>query len=113
MPSLPFVDRTDLPWQPAAPGVERQVLAYDADLMMVRVRFAEGAVGAVHQHPHRQVSYVVEGTFEVEIAGEHRVLRAGDSFVVGPDTPHGVVAREASVLLDVFSPAREAFVHQL
>lgn len=110
MSSLPFADASDRLWQPAAPGVERQVLAHDDGLMLVRVRFEAGAVGAVHQHPHRQVSYVEAGVFEVEVGDERRVLRAGGSFVVAPDVPHGVVAQEAGVLLDVFSPAREAFL---
>ena len=108
-----FPDDTTLRWQPAAPGVDRQVLAHDAGLMMVRVRFEAGAVGAVHHHPHRQVSYVEAGEFEVEVGDERQVLRRGDSFVVAPDVPHGVVAREASVLIDVFSPAREEFVGRL
>lgn len=110
MSSQPFAVGIGPDWHPTGPGVERQVLAHDPGLMMVRVRFAAGAVGPVHQHPHRQVTYVAEGAFEVEVAGERRVLRSGDSFVVGPDTPHGVVAREAGVLIDVFSPARSGFL---
>ena len=110
MPSPPFADASARPWQPAAPGVERQVLAHDDGLMLVRVRFEAGAVGAVHRHPHRQVSYVEAGVFEGEVGDDRQVLRASDSFVVAPGVPHGVVAREAGVLIDVFSPAREDFV---
>ena len=105
-----LVDAHAVPWQPIEPGVERQVLTYTPALMLVRVRFAAGAVGAPHHHPHRQVSYVAAGTFDVEVAGERRVLRAGDSFIVEPDVVHGVVAREAGMLLDVFTPMRESFV---
>ena len=110
MQSQPFVNAAALTWQPTDPGVERQVLANDAALMMVRVRFAAGAVGAVHTHPHRQISYVAEGVFEVQLGEERRVLRAGDSFVVQPEIPHGVVALEAGLLIDVFSPPREEFL---
>ncbi|HEX8358545.1 MAG TPA: cupin domain-containing protein [Longimicrobium sp.] len=110
MYSHTFVDPAALPWHPADPGVERQVLVYDPALMMVRVRFAAGAVGALHQHPHRQASYVAEGSFEVQIGDERRVLGPGGSFIVEPDVIHGVVAREAGMLIDVFTPAREEFV---
>jgi quercetin dioxygenase-like cupin family protein len=110
MQSDPFVHAAELAWESPEPGVERQVLAYDASLMMVRVRFAAGAAGALHSHPHRQASYVAEGVFEVRIGAEHRVLRSGDSFIVAPDEMHGVVARGAGVLIDVFTPAREEFV---
>jgi quercetin dioxygenase-like cupin family protein len=37
-------------------------------------------------------------------------LSAGDCFYVEADLPHGVVAREAGTLIDVFTPAREDFV---
>ena len=110
MYSEPFVDAGTVPWQPAEPGVERQVLTYTPALMLVRVRFAAGAAGAPHHHPHRQVSYVAAGTFDVRIADERRVLRAGDSFIVEPDVVHGVVAREDGVLVDVFTPMRETFL---
>ncbi len=110
MYSQPFVEPGDLAWHPTEPGVERQVLAYSPELMMVRVRFSAGAVGSLHQHPHRQVSYVAEGTFEVQIAGERRVLGPGGSFIVEPDVMHGVAARTAGMLIDVFTPARGEFV---
>jgi quercetin dioxygenase-like cupin family protein len=107
MQSHPFVQSADAPWQSMAPGVERQFLAYDATLMMMRVRYARGAVGAAHHHRHRQVSYVESGVFEVQMAEEARTLRPGDSFIVQPDVVHGVVAREAGSLVEVFTPARE------
>ena len=110
MPSEPFVSAAESAWEPTEPGVHRQVLAHDPSLMMVRVRFSAGAIGALHHHAHRQVSYVAEGTFEVQIGEERRLLRAGDSFIVEPNVPHGVTAREAGLLVDVFSPAREDFL---
>ena len=105
-----FVLSSERPWQPTEEGVERQILGHDPALMMVRVRFAAGAVGALHHHPHRQVTYVESGSFEVEIAGERRVLRAGDCFFVAPGLEHGVLAREGGALVDVFAPAREDFL---
>lgn len=92
------------------PGVTRQVLGHDPALMLVRVTFAKGAIGYVHHHPHRQVSYVERGAFEVRLGGETTVLREGDCFFVPPDVPHGVVALEDGVLVDVFTPARQDFL---
>jgi quercetin dioxygenase-like cupin family protein len=107
-----FVKSADLEWEELGGGLERQVLGYDEALMLVRVRFTEGAVGALHHHPHRQVTLVEAGRFEVEIAGEKQVLEAGDSFFVAPDLVHGVVALEAGVLADVFTPARADFLKE-
>jgi quercetin dioxygenase-like cupin family protein len=105
-----FVKSEGTPWQVPAPGVTRQILGHGPDLMMVRLEFEAGAVGAVHHHPHRQVSYVAAGSFEVTVGGERATLGPGDCFYARADVPHGVRALEASTLVDVFTPAREDFL---
>ena len=105
-----FVSSSEATWQPTEPGVRRQILGHGPDLMMVRVDFEEGAVGALHHHPHRQASYVAAGRFEVTVDGQIRELGVGDCFFVTADLVHGVVAREAGTLIDVFTPARDDFL---
>jgi quercetin dioxygenase-like cupin family protein len=100
----------EVPVAPAEPGVTRQVLGYDSDLMMVRVTFAEGAVGSIHAHPHRQVTYVERGRFRFTFDGRETEMAAGDCWFVPPDISHGVVAMEAGALIDVFTPARADFL---
>jgi quercetin dioxygenase-like cupin family protein len=97
-------------WENVAPGVTRKILGYDDALMLVVVKFEAGAVGALHHHPHRQVTYVAAGKFDAEIDGVKRTLKAGDSFFVAPELVHGVVAQEPGTLVDVFTPAREDFL---
>ena len=107
----PFVRGVDTPWQNTNDvGMRRQILGHGPDLMLVRVEFEAGAVGALHHHPHRQVCYVAAGRFEVTIDGQRRELGVGDSFYVAADQVHGVVAREAGTLIDAFTPAREDFL---
>ena len=78
--------------------------------MLVRVEFRKGAIGVVHHHPHRQVTYVVKGSFDAEVDGETQRLGPGDCFFVKAELPHGVVALEDGTLIDVFTPAREDFL---
>jgi hypothetical protein len=59
-------------------GVTRQILGYDTALMLVRVGFRQGAKGYPHHHPHRQVTYVEKGSFDVTIDGQKTVLKAGE-----------------------------------
>lgn len=92
-----------------APGVSRKILASDGALMTVEVRFEKGGVGALHSHPHEQISYIVRGSFACNIDGDKRTLRAGDTYYVKPNQPHGVEALEDAVILDVFTPQREDF----
>lgn len=105
-----FQVEKDIPWQDLGNGVERQVYGYDDHIMLVKVKFREGAVGTLHSHPHVQVSYVESGAFELTIGEEKKVLKKGDGYYVAPDIVHGCVCLEAGVLIDVFSPLREDFL---
>ncbi len=96
--------------EPAEPGVARQVLGHDSELMLVRVTFVEGAVGSMHSHPHRQVTYVERGRFRFTLNGHETEVVAGDSWFVPPGVPHGAVALAAGSLIDVFTPARADFL---
>ena len=91
-------------------GVVRRVLAYSKDLMCVENTFEKGAVGALHHHPHTQITYVVSGKFEFEIDGVKKVVKAGDSMLKTDSVEHGCVCLEEGVLLDIFNPMREYLV---
>jgi quercetin dioxygenase-like cupin family protein len=107
-----FVRAQEQEIEQVADGVTRQILGHDPLLMMVRVSFQKGAIGVLHSHPHRQVTYVERGTFDATIGDRTTVLRSGDCFLVPPDVLHGVVALEEGALIDVFTPTREDFLPQ-
>jgi quercetin dioxygenase-like cupin family protein len=74
------------------------------------VSMEPNSVAPVHQHPQEQIGTVIDGSYEFELAGEKKVVRKGDVYVVPPNVPHGAVTHEEGCLvLDVFSPPREAF----
>jgi quercetin dioxygenase-like cupin family protein len=104
-----FIDSRDIPWEEMGPGVKRKIMAWDDRLMLVRVQFEKDGIGSLHDHPHSQITHVESGKFEVEIAGEKKILSAGDAFYIPPNVLHGAVCIEAGVLIDVFSPMREDF----
>ena len=91
-------------------GVRRRVLSHGEAMMAVEVDFDEGSVGAMHTHPHVQISYVLEGRFEATIGDEKRIISVGDTYYTLPDVPHGVVCLEKGRLLDVFTPERKDFL---
>lgn len=105
-----FVENNEIPWEEVDKGMRRKIMAYDEKLMLVRVEFETGGVGVLHQHYHSQITHVESGVFEVEIAGEKKVLKGGDAFYIPPNVLHGAVCLEAGVLIDVFSPVREDFI---
>lgn len=91
-------------------GVERKILAYADEMMCVENHFKKGAVGALHHHPHTQITYVVSGKFEFEIDGVKKVVSAGDALLKRNSVEHGCVCLEEGILLDIFNPMREEFV---
>jgi quercetin dioxygenase-like cupin family protein len=106
-PTDVFIFGEKVAWETAGPGVRRRIMGYDEQLMLVAVEFQKGAIGPLHKHPHRQVTYIGSGSFEVQIDGKKKVQRAGDCYFIPPNVEHGVVALEPSSLVDVFTPARE------
>ena len=105
-----FIESREIHWQTVGEGVKRKIMAYDEKLMMVRVQFDTGGVGALHSHYHTQITHVESGIFEVQINGEKKILTAGDAFYIPPHVEHGAVCLDAGVLIDVFSPMREDFI---
>lgn len=108
-----FQIESEIKWQNPDVGIQRQIMGYDGQLMMVKVKFETGAIGTVHTHYHSQATYVASGKFELTIGEEKKVLNAGDGYYVAPDVPHGCVCLEAGVLIDTFSPMREDFIRSL
>ena len=91
------------------PGMVRQVLAHNPQLMLVRHFFEKGWVGARHSHPHEQLVYVVHGKIHVDVDGRTFDVGAGESFVVNGDVEHQAWALEESEVLDVFTPMRDEY----
>lgn len=105
-----FQIENEIPWQNLGDGIQRQIFGFDDKLMIVKVKFEQGAIGSMHQHPHTQATYVESGSFEVTIGNETKTIKAGDGFYIPPNTMHGVVCVQAGVLIDSFSPVREDFL---
>ena len=105
-----FQIASETAWEDLGEGIQRQIFGHDDNIMLVKVKFEKDAIGQLHHHPHVQVSYVASGIFETSIAGQVKVLKQGDGFYVKPNTVHGVVCKEAGMLIDVFSPHREDFL---
>ena len=109
--SKEYIQTEGLNWEDVAPGMKRQFMGYDDEIMMVKVKFDKGGIGARHAHIHSQTTYVVDGAFEVSIGDEKKVLRGGDGFYIPPNVEHGAVCLEDGILIDVFSPIREDFMN--
>jgi Uncharacterized conserved protein, contains double-stranded beta-helix domain len=108
--SKSFLYEREIAWEPAGEGVVRQIMGYDDQLMLVKVKFQQGAVGGTHTHPNSQSTFVASGQFEFNIDGEIKVVQTGDGLYIAPGTLHGCNCLEAGILIDCFSPMREDFI---
>ena len=92
------------------PGLTRQVLSHSATMMLVRHEMREGWRGAAHKHPQEQIVYVISGRLRITVGGVTFDASAGDSLIVASNVEHQASALQASIVLDVFSPAREDYL---
>lgn len=105
-----------LPRQPAAPvtdpepGLQRQVLVHTAAMMLVRHQMRKGWRGSRHRHPREQMVYVVSGRIRVKVDDAWHEAAEGDNFIVTSNADHEAEALEDSVVLDIFTPAREDYL---
>jgi quercetin dioxygenase-like cupin family protein len=100
----------DIEGESVTSGVMRKVLAYCDSLMCVENLFETGAEGAVHSHPHTQITYVAEGKFRFTIGDEVREVSRGDTLCKQNGVKHGCVCLEKGILVDFFAPMREDFI---
>ena len=98
------------PVVPADPGVTRQFLAENSDLMVVGFRFEATADGKLHYHPHVQSTYVEAGRFTFTVDDVMHDLGQGDSVVIPSGVRHGCLCTEAGTLIDTFTPRRDNFL---
>lgn len=99
-------------WEDLGGGIQRKILGYSKELMLVKVKLEKGTTAPLHHHPHVQSSYIEEGELEVELGGEKKVLTQGDGFFVPSNVIHGVKAIETTIIIDAFNPFRQDFVEE-
>lgn len=99
----------DVPPTHPEDGLERQVLAWSEQMMLVRHRMRPGWKGARHSHSHEQMVYVIRG--RLRFVRDHQVceLEAGDSIVIPGGVEHEASALEESEVLDFFTPFRQDY----
>lgn len=110
MESKKFIPADSQDWETFGPGLERKILGYNDELMVVRVRFVKDGLAAMHSHPHTQSSYIASGKFEFTVDGEMQVVQEGDGVLIKPNQLHACRCLEPGIVIDTFSPARQDFL---
>lgn len=113
-PAKPSLHRwEELPREELANNIGRRIVTGDK-AMLAHVYLRKGSVVPVHEHENEQLTYILEGSLRMEFTGElpDVVVRAGEVLVIPSRVPHGAVALEDTLDLDVFSPPRQDWLDQ-
>jgi quercetin dioxygenase-like cupin family protein len=88
------------------PLIKRKAI-HSGNMTIARLELQKDAVVAEHSHHNEQITIVERGALQFAINGGQRVVRGGETLVIPPHVPHGVIALEDTVVFDVFSPPRD------
>jgi quercetin dioxygenase-like cupin family protein len=100
-------DWNTVPIERLSTEISRKAI-HRANMTVALFDLKPGATVTPHTHVHEQVSMVQKGALKFVVDGQERIVRAGEAIAFAPNVPHGVVEiLEDTVVLDVFSPARE------
>ncbi len=62
-----------------------------------------------HSHPHEQVTNLIQGSFEMTVEGETKVIGPGSVVVIPPNARHSAKSLTDCIILDVFHPVRDDY----
>ena len=106
---MPQYDWNQLPAEQMNPLVTRRVI-HTEGMTIARLHIAKGAVVPAHHHINEQVATVEKGALKFDLDGQEIVVSSGQSLAIPPNVPHGVVALEDTIVVDVFTPRRQDWI---
>jgi quercetin dioxygenase-like cupin family protein len=105
-----FYKKNNDNYKKAFNGVTYKTLTYGDKTSLGEFHLEKGFVIPNHNHPHEQTGYMISGRMTFIINGEKHSSEPGDSWCIPGNVEHGVEVHEDSVLIEVFSPAREDYL---
>ena len=105
---MTYFSQTDLARKEPIPGFVGR-FAHGVTMTVVQWTIAAGAKLPKHDHPHEQVSHVLEGEFEMRIDGQSQRLSPGMLAIVPPNVTHSGHAVTECRIIDVFHPVRDDY----
>ena len=105
---MPIIDLNDITGRELAPGFTARFV-HTENMTLAYWEVKAGAALPDHQHPHEQVTNLLEGEFEFTLDGETTRLSPGRVVIIPGGVPHSGTAVTDCRVLDVFYPVREDY----
>ena len=103
-----FQDLKDINEREIVPGYRARFI-HSNNMTLAYWDVDPGAALPEHSHPHEQIANVLEGQFELTVAGESQILEPGQVAVIPSEVLHSGRAITACRLLDAFHPCRDDY----
>lgn len=100
---MPFIDLADRDIEYVTPSKSQghgEVVTGE-QVELARLRFRKGEGAEAHAHPHEQIILILEGSMEMTLDGETRVMGPGEGFHAPPNVPHQVTAVDDCLCISV------------
>jgi quercetin dioxygenase-like cupin family protein len=104
-----FPRLTEIPERRILDGNIRGHYAHATSMTIGEVLLEANTVVPMHEHPHEQVTYVIEGRFQFTVGSETTMLEPGMAALIPGGVTHGGTTLTACRVIDVFSPVREDY----
>ncbi|MHA1745036.1 MAG: cupin domain-containing protein [Promethearchaeota archaeon] len=91
------------------PGILLRTLTYNKDATLCHFQLVKGSHIPMHDHINTQVGFVISGKLKFTTEKGGFLVQSGDSYAFNPSEKHGAEVLEDTVVIDVFTPDREAY----
>jgi len=98
------------PWIKICPGIKRQTLTSGKSMYQMLATLEAGSTMPPHQHSQEQIVHILSGHMKLIVDGTPHEMKAGDSFYLASNVPHGVETLEETRVVDTFSPPRDEYL---
>lgn len=105
---MEWMDLANIATREVVPGFHGRFV-HSENMTLVWWDVVSGSTLPLHQHPHEQVTQVIEGELELTVNGETRVLKPGAVIVIPGGTLHSGKAVTPCKLFDAFYPIRQEY----
>lgn len=105
---MSFIKLDDIVGREVVPGFKGKFI-HSQNVTIVHWAITAGSLLTEHNHPHEQITNLIDGELELTIEGITKIMRAGEVVVVPPDVKHKGTAITDCYVIDVFYPIREDY----
>jgi len=104
-----FSKLADVPARAILGGAVQGRYMHVDEMTIGEVLLNPNTVVPMHDHPHEQLTYVIEGRFQFTVGSETTVLEPGMVALIPGGVTHGGTTLTACKVIDVFSPVRDDY----